>query len=83
MSVDTAGISADNADTLVFTGCYTAAAKDTFVVISYHMCGGVVKLINGLVTVEFVGLGNAVFKAELLKLTVTASDTLKALSFVS
>ena len=83
MSVDTACISTDNADSLIFTGSYTATAEDTFIVISYHVSSGVVELINGLEAVVFVFCIYTVLFAKLLKLTVTASDTGEALSFMS
>ena len=82
MSVNTSCVCTDNADALIVAGGNTATAEDTLVVISDHMCGRIIKLINGLVTVIFVRFGNTVFETKLLKLTVAASYTGKTLSFV-
>ena len=82
MGVKASCVCADYTDALIVAGGNTAAAENTFVVVSYHMSGGVVKLINGLVTVVSVGLAYTVFKAELLKLTAAASYAGEAFSFV-
>ena len=83
MSVNASCVCAYNADALIVASGNTAAAENTFVVVSYHMRGGVVKLVNRLITVKLVCLAYAVFKAELLKLTVSAPYAGKTFSVLS
>ena len=83
MGVNTSCVCTDNADSLIVAGGNAAAAEDALVVITNHVRGRGVKLINGLEAVECAFVVNAVFKAKLLKLAGLAADAGKALSFVS
>ena len=82
MSINTSCVCTDNAYCLIVAGSNAAAVEDALVVITNHVRGRGVKLINGLEAVECAFVVNAVFKAELLKLAFLAADAGKALSLV-
>ena len=73
VSVESSGVCADNADSLIVAGGDAAAAEDALAVIPYHVGSGVVILECGVFACEGVLIGHAVVAAELLKLAVAAA----------
>lgn len=59
----------------LLTGCHTAAAQDTFIIITHHMDSRVIQLI--VVTLAFIIILviHTIFPAELLQFTIPASYT--------
>ena len=70
--IKAAVVRADDADELLFTSGYAAAAKDTLVVVADKVQGGVVFFIMGLGAGVFVFI-YAVFQTQLLQLAVVAA----------
>ena len=75
LGIETAVVRADNADILLFTSGYAAAAKDTLVVVANEVQSGDVLVIVGLSADEF-GLIYAVLEAQCLQLAVVGTMNL-------
>ena len=72
LCVEAAVVRADNAYILLLTSSYAAAAKDTLVVVTNEVKCGLILVVVSLFTLK-LSLVYAVFKAELLELTVVVS----------
>ena len=70
-----AHVGADNANALyLLADCRTAAAEDTFAVVTDHVNGAVIDDGRGALTIVIVFIGNAELLTELLQLAVSAAD---------
>ena len=83
MGIEATVVHADDRNLLVLTSAYTAAAKDTFCVVSCHMDCAVVKFIFGDFTLIACFIVHAEFLTELLQFAGSGTDAGQTFALMS